>query len=971
MPHSHDPHAGNPLRLIALGGAALVDASGVVIAQQRKRLALLSVIAAGRGSGVSRDKLVSYLSPESSSDSARHALHQLLYYLRQQAGDDALLGTDPLRLNPAVVTSDVVEFEDALDRGELDTAVALYRGPFLDGFHIADSVEFEEWAAAERLRLAARNADALFRLAAAADGRGDCTASIGWWMRLAGLDPLGGRAAEGLIRAYAAAGDVPAALRQASIYDALVRAEFGTGADPALSAFVAELHAGAQAVPPAERKATGPTTLLPADREDVPVLALALPTARQRWAKAPLMAALAASGAVLLGVSWIQRGEGKPTTPDLVAVMPFRVTGADSTKNWLREGLVEMLVLRLADVGRPGPVDPRLAMESWQRAGGLPHREPSLPAMYEAARRLGASQVIIGAVVTSRDDLLLSAELVDLRTERTIARVETRGRTDSLVRLVDTLAVRLVSIQGGEDMLRSGVLGATSVPAVRAYLEGRVALQRGEWAMAIDDFERALSHDTTFASAALGLRAASGFHNGLRSEYAESLAYRYQSRLAPRERATFLAELGPNYPGWYPPADRLRAWRALAARDYYNADAWTRLGVAYLLSGPRLDIPDAINEARLALETAFEIDSIHGAASLQYLFDIAAVTGDSALLERILKRVSVASTDTATLAWHRWLRAYTRRDSLAVRAARPALNHVRNLDLATLFNLTLRVGYDVSDATYAQDIVVNRARTFGEQAGAATMQYTLALNGGRPLRAQAAAARVMPEWRPLSRLALQALSALYVDGDSVAGGAAATALAREVTRPLAHEAAELRSQMIHVCVSEQWSLAHGDTRSVDTALAKLRTPEPGANAAISKFYETCAAAIEAWRAVLDHRPNSRMLAERLDSLLLTGTPVHWALSEHRVAARIWELLGEPSRALVAIRRRRRDVAGNLAGDLGEEGRLALLVGDTTGAVAAWRHYLALRSDPELALRDEVEHIRRQVVVLTQRSQHSR
>lgn len=961
MPHSHDPHAGKPLRLIALGGAALVDASGAVIAQQRKRLALLSVIAAGRGNGVSRDKLVSYLSPERSSDSARHALQQLIYYLRQQAGDDALLGTDPLRLNPLVVTSDVMEFEDALDRGELDTAVAIYRGPFLDGFHIADSVEFENWAAGERSRLATRNTDALFRLAAAADDRGDDTASIRWWTTLASRDPLSGRAAEGLIRAYAAAGDVPAALRHASIYDTIVRAEFATGPDPALTSLVAELHAIARIPAPKLREPMMAT---------VPIAVPVAPPVRRRWTRTigPLL--LAASAVVMLGVKWMQGDASKPATPDLVAVMPFRVTGADSTGSWLREGLVELLSLRLTDVGRPGPVDPQLAIESWRRAGGLTHRDPSLSAMYDAARRLGASHVVIGAVVSSGHDLLLSAELVELSTQRIIARVETRGRTDSVVRLIDTLAVRLVSIQGGEDMLRSGVLGATSVPAVRAYLDGRAEMQRGEWAAAIEDFERALSLDTTFASAALGLREASGYWNGLRSAYAESVAYRNQSRLSPRERSIFLAELGPNYPAWYPPADRLRAWRALAARDHYNADAWTRLGVAYLLLGPRLGIPDAVNEARIALEYAFELDSLHGAGSLQYLFDIAAFTGDSVLLERILKRVAVGNTDTATLAWHSWLRAFTRRDSMAIRASRPALKHVRNRDLGTLFNLTLRVGYDVSDATYTQDIVVNRARTFGEQASAAPMQYTLALNRGRPQTALAAAPRLLPEWRPLSRLALQALSALYLDGDSAAGVAAATALAREVTRPLARDAAELRSQMIHVCVSEQWSLAHGDTRSTDTALAKLRTPEPGANAAIAKFYETCAAAIEAWRAVLDHRPNSRMLAERLDSLLLTGTPWHWALSEHRVAARIWELLGEPSRALVAIRRRRLDVTGNLAGDLGEEGRLALQAGDTVGALRAWRHYLALRSDPEVGMRAHVDRIRGQVSVLTQPSHGS-
>src|SRR5678815_1832834 len=143
MRPSRDPHARKPFRLLALGGATLVDSGGAVVAEQRRRLALLVLVAAGRGNGVSRDKLVAYLSPESPSESARHALHQLLYYLRQQAGDDVFLGTDPLRLNPDVITSDVAEFEDAIDRGVLETAVALYRGPFLDGFHITDSAEFD------------------------------------------------------------------------------------------------------------------------------------------------------------------------------------------------------------------------------------------------------------------------------------------------------------------------------------------------------------------------------------------------------------------------------------------------------------------------------------------------------------------------------------------------------------------------------------------------------------------------------------------------------------------------------------------------------------------------------------------------------------------------------------------------------------------------------------------------------------
>lgn len=47
----------------------------------------------------------------------------------------------------------------------------------------------------------------------------------------------------------------------------------------------------------------------------------------------------------------------------------------------------------------------------------------------------------------------------------------------------------------------------------------------------------------------------------------------------------------------------------------------------------------------------------------------------------------------------------------------------------------------------------------------------------------------------------------------------------------------------------------------------------------------------------------------------------------------------------------------LAARIREEGRLAALTGDREGAIAAYEHYLALRSDPEPAVEDEVEAVR--------------
>ena len=956
MHRSRELHTRKPFRLLALGGATLVDSGGAVVAEQRRRLALLVLVAAGRTNGVSRDKLVAYLSPESSTESARHALHQLVYYLRQQAGDDVFLGTDALRLNPDVVTSDVAEFQDAMDRGDLDAAVTLYRGPFLDGFHISDSAEFDTWAANVRSHLAALNADAQFRLATAADDRGDHEGAIVRWTRIVSDDPLGARGAAGLIRAYATAGDKNAALRYAARYESLVKAEFGTALDPELAAYVSELHANVRAGG-AAREHAAPVQERASGQPQSPR------SVRPRLLRAATFVVL--TTAIVAGAYGLTENDATELTrPDGgLVVMPFRVTAPDSSTVWLREGLVELLTIRLSDARPAGPVDARSAIAAWSAAGGRAQTDLPRPAMLAAARRIRATQAVIGSVASSSGELLLTAELVDLETTRVLARVEARGRADSIMRLVDTVAVRLVSIQGGEDMLRAGVLGATSVAAVRAYLDGRAALRRGDWNTALGDFDRAIALDSTFASAALGLREASGYLDGGRVSYAESLALRHQHRLSPRERATLVAELGPNYPAYYPAADQLRAWRAVVSKDFFNADAWMRLGLVYYHHGAQLDVPNAMTEARIALERAMEFDSTRGVPSRLQLVAIAAVSGDSALIRRVLTDEVIAPADTAARVYRSWLRAFARRDTVALAAARPRLDQMRSADLSSVWNFTQRAGFDLEDARRAETIFAGRARSSSDQSAAAPMRYHGALTRGRPKEAQAAASLLMPEWRPLSRVALQVLAALYGDADRASMSSAVGELAQEVTRPLATDAAELRSQMIHVCVSAQWSLAHGDTRTIDDALAKLRTPEPGANGGIVSFYETCALAIEAWRAVVEGRPNARVLMGRLDSLMLTGPAYHWALPDYRIAARLWDSTGEPARALAAIRRRRMDVHLYLAPDLREEGRLALRAADTTAAVTAWHQYLTIRSDPEPSLRGEVDSVRRQVVAL--------
>ncbi|MFN8583157.1 MAG: BTAD domain-containing putative transcriptional regulator [Gemmatimonadaceae bacterium] len=174
--------------LLRLFGGASLECDGERMtgaAMQRHRLALLALLATSPAGTMSRERLMAMLWPESDHAEARHLLNVAVHALRKALHEDALLsvGRD-LAINPALLQCDVVQFTDALSRGDFEHAVGLYAGPFLDGFFLDDAAEFERWQDAERARLDTLYANALERLAAAAEGRGQASVAIGWWRRL-------------------------------------------------------------------------------------------------------------------------------------------------------------------------------------------------------------------------------------------------------------------------------------------------------------------------------------------------------------------------------------------------------------------------------------------------------------------------------------------------------------------------------------------------------------------------------------------------------------------------------------------------------------------------------------------------------------------------------------------------------------------------------------------------------------------
>ena len=240
------------LRLGTFGGLVLSEPAGEAVIPQRRRLALLALLAVAGARGLTRDKVLAYLWSESSSDNARHALEQLLYSMRKQIPEPIIMGVDPLRLNPVVVEADVAEFARAIEAGNDARAVALYRGPFLDGFFLAGAPEFEHWAEGERTRLAAEHAQALRRLAVEARDLGRQTAELDLWRRIVSDEPLGERGIVGLVRALVEAGDPAGAVRHAREYEERMREELPGAPVPDVLALAGGLK-------PSEDRRSGPT----------------------------------------------------------------------------------------------------------------------------------------------------------------------------------------------------------------------------------------------------------------------------------------------------------------------------------------------------------------------------------------------------------------------------------------------------------------------------------------------------------------------------------------------------------------------------------------------------------------------------------------------------------------------------------------------------------------------------------------
>jgi serine/threonine-protein kinase len=362
----------------------------------------------------------------------------------------------------------------------------------------------------------------------------------------------------------------------------------------------------------------------------------------RRWG----VAAVAAAAIVAVaGYAALQRGEGGATNPNLVAVAPFEALGPDLAI-W-REGLVDLLAGNLDGAGPLRAVPPTLVLRR------SPARIDASAARL-LAERTGAGITVHGSLIASGpDSVRVTATIHEVTSGRSVD-VQLKDATARMDRLADSLSVAILRELGRTRAIgatRLASLGSSSLPALKAYLQGEQAFRRSDWDSAAVHYERAVALDSTFAPALRHLSNALSWRLTPSLELSAD-GYRYALRagalnrgLTPRESVLVAADslfaalqVKPPGAGGGATTGLVRRLTTLledgVRRFPDDAEMWFKHGdVHYHFTRFVFPSRSSMRTARQAFERAITLDSAFAPAYIHHM-ELAAHHQDVAALRR-------------------------------------------------------------------------------------------------------------------------------------------------------------------------------------------------------------------------------------------------------------------------------------------------------------------------------------------------
>jgi predicted ATPase/DNA-binding SARP family transcriptional activator len=331
-----------PLAISLLGPfSARVNGVPLPRLHSHKEEAILALLILRHGRPVERTWLAGLLWSDTAESQGLATLRRYLAYLRRALGSEVSRLQSPtsssLMLDLTGATVDLITFDTALARGErqsLEAAVALYRGPLLEGWT-------EEWVFEERSRREQAYLQALEALATDALERGELTTAEQQLRRVVAVDPLRETAQRALMQTLADGGSYAAAIQSYRELRLLLHRELNAAPDPETEALFQQIRAQAREMAATGRRGDGAT-----GREELSPAFAPSPQARS-------------AGSPRLPVA--ERSEGSEATrPNLPASLT-RFIGREREMSEVKERLRATRLLTFTGVGGCGKT--RLALE--------------------------------------------------------------------------------------------------------------------------------------------------------------------------------------------------------------------------------------------------------------------------------------------------------------------------------------------------------------------------------------------------------------------------------------------------------------------------------------------------------------------------------------------------------------------------------------------------------------------------------
>jgi tetratricopeptide (TPR) repeat protein len=705
---------------------------------------------------------------------------------------------------------------------------------------------------------------------------------------------------------------------------------------------------------------------------------------RRRWPRSLVWgvgtAALAAGTAAVLWQGRSGGGADLPLDPNLAVVLPFTVRGGGEELELYGEGLPRLLEPWLTGEGAPRAANGVEVHRAWQArtvAGADEATELSPDEARDLGRRLGAGQVWQGTLMAfPNEQVVINADVWRVADGERLAQAQVQGELDSVLVLIDQLVRDLLPQQAGERRA-AAELTTTSLPALRAYLEGSRVYVVGQWEAARAAFDRALERDSTFALAAFYRSLSDAWTRG--SGYgiprSDSLVCSLRDRLGRREQLLLPCD------GAETPWEQLARTREAVRLAPDWLEAWYSYGDVLFHWGTSLGVPNARDSIASAFDRALALaDSARREAMVrgqvgggglgdsdwvQHRIELASLAGDAATVRRLTDLSlphgdNSAGTFTARHAWrplyYEWLLAWAEGDTIR--------GHELTRELAAMDrrgSLLWIVGFGqmnemIPMAAVAQLVDSVRWRGYGP-----LVQIAVALNRGRPREARALTERWRPELGITPGAAV--IAGWLGEGDSAVAAAGAREYEEFAWQELAKPdpAPDVR---LLLCQGQLWRLHLGDFSTLDRwervvyDSAGRRRMESHASQDYLRVFANMVSALAAHK--LDRTDLPQALA-RLDSTLHADHGAAVALLSASIRAERQDYSG----ALAVLRRR--DFINDLpfleSTSLRLEGDLARRLGDRDGAIEAYRKYLRLRSDPEPELIPQRDQVRQALAEL--------